>query len=144
MNGTVSDDGLPNPPGAVALNWSQFSGSGATTFANSNAATTTATFSTPGNYGLRLTADDGQVRTSSDVSIAVVVRPTITCVLSADLIRLSWDAANIGWRLQVQTNNISAGLSANWTDVAGANTTNSVTIPVDASTGTVFYRLIFP
>ena len=142
LHGAIDDDG--NPFGTVALTWSQVSGNGLVTFANSNAAVTTATFPAPGDYGLRLVADDGQVKTSSDTSIAVVARPTINCALSDGSLRLSWETANLGWRLQFQTNNVSVGLSAGWTDVAGANTTNSMTIPVAGFPGTVFYRLVFP
>ena len=38
LNGTVNDDGLPNPPGTVTATWSQVSGPGTTTFGNVNCA----------------------------------------------------------------------------------------------------------
>ena len=43
--GTVTDDGLPNPPGAVTTSWSKQSGPGNVTFGNVSAAGTTAGFS---------------------------------------------------------------------------------------------------
>jgi K319L-like, PKD domain len=54
--GTVSDDGLPNPPGALTTTWSKVSGPGTVTFGNAAAVSTTASFSAAGNYVLRLTA----------------------------------------------------------------------------------------
>jgi hypothetical protein len=36
LSGTVTDDGLPNPPGAVTVAWSMDSGPGTVTFANSS------------------------------------------------------------------------------------------------------------
>jgi hypothetical protein len=71
LDGTVSDDGLPNPPGAVSTTWSEVSGPGTVTFGNANAVDTTASFSVDGDYTLRLTADDSALSTSDDVIITV-------------------------------------------------------------------------
>jgi hypothetical protein len=71
LDGTVSDDGLPNPPGAVTTTWSQVSGPGTVTFGNANAADTTASFGQTGNYVLRLTASDGALQSSNDIRIRV-------------------------------------------------------------------------
>ncbi len=72
LSGTVSDDGLPNPPGATTITWSQFSGPGGTSFADASSASTTATFSTTGVYVLRLTADDSAQSSWDDVTVTVV------------------------------------------------------------------------
>ncbi len=72
LDGTVSDDGLPEPPGAVSTTWSQVSGPGTVTFANASAVDTTATFSAAGTYVLRLTADDSLLSTSDEVTITVL------------------------------------------------------------------------
>ncbi|UJS18672.1 MAG: hypothetical protein L3J17_06365 [Candidatus Jettenia sp.] len=72
LNGTVSDDGLPNPPGAVTTIWSKVSGPGTVTFGNANAVDTTASFSVAGTYVLRLTADDSELNASDDVTITVL------------------------------------------------------------------------
>jgi hypothetical protein len=72
LNGTVTDDGLPDPPGSFTTVWSKISGPGVVTFANANAVDTTATFSAEGVYVLRLTADDGALSAFDDVSITVV------------------------------------------------------------------------
>ncbi len=59
-------------------------------------------------------------------------------------ITLSWPGDHTGWRLQVQTNTLTAGLGTNWFDVPGSTTTNSVSVPMDLMNGSVFYRLIYP
>jgi hypothetical protein len=71
MNGSVTNDGKPNPPGLAMLSWSQFSGPGSVEFADEHSATTTVTVSSGGTYVLRLTADDGRVKTADDVTITV-------------------------------------------------------------------------
>jgi hypothetical protein len=71
LDGTVTDDGLPNPPGAVTTTWSQVGGSGTVTFANASAKSTTATFSVVGSYILRLTAGDGELSSSDDMIVTV-------------------------------------------------------------------------
>lgn len=71
LAGTVSDDGLPNPPGAVTTTWSQVSGPGAITFADPSAVDTTASFSAPGPYVLRLTADDSELTASDELTVRV-------------------------------------------------------------------------
>ena len=71
LDGTVSDDGLPTPPGALTTTWSKASGPGTVTFGNANAADTTASFSEAGPYLLQLTANDGEKASSADVAILV-------------------------------------------------------------------------
>ena len=69
LDGTVTDDGLPNPPATVTTTWSKFSGPGTVTFGNASAVDTTATFSASGEYVLRLTADDSAKTTSDDITV---------------------------------------------------------------------------
>ena len=71
LGGTVTDDGFPNPPGRVTTTWSKLSGPVTVTFGNANAVDTTATFTLPGSYVLRLTANDGSLSTSDEVTITV-------------------------------------------------------------------------
>src|SRR5262244_2806578 len=69
--GSVSDDGLPNPPGAVTTTWSKVSVPGTVTFGNAAAVSTTASFSVSGSYVLRLTANDSALQASDDISVTV-------------------------------------------------------------------------
>jgi hypothetical protein len=70
LNGSVAEDGLPLG-GTLSLWWSVVSGAGTVTFANSNAAITTALFSTPGTYLLQLTATDTLLTNSDEIIITV-------------------------------------------------------------------------
>jgi hypothetical protein len=144
LNGSVSDDGKPNPPGTVMTSWNKLSGPGAVAFANSNSAATTVTFSVPGTYALQLVADDGQVRTVGSVTVTAIPRPSITVQSVPGAVRLSWPTNGGPWRLQTQTNSLDRGVGDNWVDVPGSAATNSLIVPVDPANGAVFYRLITP
>jgi len=71
LDGTVTDDGLPNPPAAVATEWTKISGPGTVTFGDALAVDTTATFSEAGIYVLRLSANDHFLSAGDDVTITV-------------------------------------------------------------------------
>jgi len=75
LDGTVTDDGLPNPPGTVTTLWTKVSGPGTVTFGDATAVDTTATFSEAGVYVLQLAADDGELRSSDTVTITVNPEP---------------------------------------------------------------------
>ncbi len=82
---------------------------------------------------------------SSGILSVVQTAPTnLVWQISNTNLNLSWPSSYTGWRLQVQTNALNAGLGTNWFDVAGASQTNNMTLPVDSTKGSVFYRLIFP
>jgi hypothetical protein len=73
LNGTVSDDGLPEGS-SLATTWSHVGGTGTGTvsFGNRNAVDTTATFSDdPGTYILELSASDGEYTTTDDITVTV-------------------------------------------------------------------------
>jgi hypothetical protein len=65
LTGAVRDDNLPAP---FTATWTVAAAPGPVTFANSNALSTTATFTNDGAYTLRLWADDGMAQTFDDVS----------------------------------------------------------------------------
>jgi hypothetical protein len=69
LDGTVSDDGRPNP--TPTTTWTKVSGPGTVTFASAAAVDTQASFSTDGTYVLRLTANDGALTTTDDITINV-------------------------------------------------------------------------
>jgi YD repeat-containing protein len=70
LNGSVTDDGLPPGYGVRSL-WSVADGPGSVTFGDPAALVTTATFSAPGVYVLRLTADDALISSSDLVEVRV-------------------------------------------------------------------------
>ena len=75
MQGSVSDDGLPNP---LITTWSYVSGAGTATFTNRFSLTTTVSFTVAGTKLLRLTADDGAAQSSDDVVIDIASPGTVT------------------------------------------------------------------
>jgi hypothetical protein len=71
----------------------------------------------------------------------------LTNGVSGGKLNLSWPTDHTGWRLLVQTNNLASGISSNtndWGTVAGSISTNQVSIPIDVSKPTEFYRLTLP
>ncbi len=86
--------------------------------------------------------------TLSVVAGGIATNPTnITATVSGGNLNLSWPADHTGWRLLVQTNNLLAGISSStndWGAVAGSTTTNQVSIPIDATKPTEFYRMSYP
>ncbi|HWB02830.1 MAG TPA: Calx-beta domain-containing protein [Verrucomicrobiales bacterium] len=72
LNATVTDDGRPLSSGGLTTSWTMISGPGTVTFGDSAAAKTTALFSAPGSYLLKLTAEDSELTASTNVSVFVL------------------------------------------------------------------------
>jgi hypothetical protein len=83
LDGTVTDDGLPNPPSAVTVTWSVSSGPGTVTFVNANAVDTQASFNQVGTYVLRLTASDGALSAFDSMTVTVQPPPNAPPVVDA-------------------------------------------------------------
>jgi subtilisin family serine protease len=79
LKGQVSDDGFPS--GNTSVLWSRVSGPGTVTFTNAQQLSTTASFSVPGIYVLRLTANDGELSSYNDVQLTV--NPSLLPIVSA-------------------------------------------------------------
>jgi fibronectin type 3 domain-containing protein len=58
--------------------------------------------------------------------------------------QLAWPQDHTSWSLQVQTNSPSGGLGTNWVTVPASKATNQMTFPLDSTSGSVFFRLIYP
>jgi hypothetical protein len=91
LAGSVTDDGLPVPPGDVVATWTQKSGPPGVVFADPNDPTTQATFPGTGSYSLRLTGDDSQLITSDDVTITIL-DPAVPAVFETSVSTSSDDA----------------------------------------------------
>jgi len=68
----------------------------------------------------------------------------ITASVIGGALQLSWPADHIGWRLEAQTNNLTAGLNTNWFTVSGSSETNQILLPINPANGSVFWRLAYP
>src|SRR5690606_5985306 len=90
LGGTVTDDGRPlGYPLTIA--WSKVEGPGSVSFEDAASAATTATFSVPGTYVLRLSARDAMHVASSDT---MLVRIGLTGSVEPDAALVAWWPAN--------------------------------------------------
>jgi len=124
LAGTVTDDGLPNPPAAFTTTWSMVSGPGTVTFANPAAVTTTATFSTAGTYTLRLTANDSALSASDDVVITVIAanQPPVVNAGPDQTVTFPAAANLVGAVTDDGLPNPPAAFTTTWTVVSGPGT----------------------
>ena len=139
LSGTVNDNG--NSPGTVTTTWLQTGGPPGIIFGNSNSASTTASFPSPGTYQLQITASDGQAATVSSLTINVIM-PGLSLLPLPGALQLSWPDSNTNWLLQYQSNSLSVGLGTNWVYVPSP-ITNPFLMPVYPGAGSVFFRLVF-
>ena len=59
-------------------------------------------------------------------------------------LQLSWPQDHLGWRLQIQTNDLSGGLGTNWATVPNSANVMGTNIVVNPTNGGVFLRLVYP
>jgi hypothetical protein len=101
------------------------------------------TANTAGTTTITATTLDGGF--SAGCSVTVTNLPAV--MLSAERngsnssLSLSWPIVYTGWLLQVQTNPPDAGLSTNWFTILGSEATNQIIVPIDSTSGSLFYRL---
>lgn len=140
--GTASDDGRPASTGNLTTSWTTLSGPGTVTFGSSTALHTTAVFSAPGDYTLQLAANDGQVQSVDTLVVSALPLPTLSHSLTVGTLRLAWPANALGWRLETQTNSLSA---TGWLTIPGSSNVTSMLLPMDGDAPiSVFFRLVFP
>ncbi len=82
LDGNVSDDGQPNPPGSFSTSWSQVGGPAAVVIANTNALKTSASFPGVGTYVLRFAADDGQLQATGDITVTLSIDQSPTTLVT--------------------------------------------------------------
>jgi len=70
LGGSASDDGQP-ADSSLAVAWTRVSGPGSVSFADAASATTSATFTADGTHVLRLTASDGELSDSDDMTVTI-------------------------------------------------------------------------
>jgi hypothetical protein len=131
--------GVPTP----ALQWRQNGTNivGATSAVLNIASTT---LSDNGTYSVVVSNSAGAVA-SSNATITIPAQPTsLTPTFTNGALNLSWPATQTGSRLLAQTNPPGVGLTTNWQAVANSNTTNQVAIPVNLTSGSAFFRLVYP
>ena len=157
LDGTVTDDGLP---GAVTTTWSKVSGPGSVSFGNAGQQDTTATFGKAGTFVLQLTANDGALATSDQVTVTVQgsasgpgsAQPSLTATASDATVPVGSPTAINGTlspALDGQTVVLQRLSGTTWSDVSsaaavgGASANVSFTV-TSSTTGSVQYRLVAP
>jgi hypothetical protein len=118
---------------------------------NTGSSTNTYPVITPTIPGSGLLWDLSQLWVSGNIGVVGVNSgPSLTNSFSIEggtniIAQFSWDASNLGYRLQTLVAPLTSGLSAtNWTGVAGSWTNTTVTLTNTIATNSVFYRLVFP
>jgi hypothetical protein len=59
-------------------------------------------------------------------------------------LQISWPQDHLGWRLQIQTNDLTGGLGTGWVTIPNSTNVDMVNIPIDPMDGAVFLRLVYP
>jgi len=146
----------------VALNWSAASsatgykikrsltsGSGyvnivtnaSLTFTNNGLANGTLYYfvvSATNSFGESTNSTEVSARPTSSASVAM------NAANAAGQLQISWPADHTGWQLQSQTNNLTSGLGTNWVNLPASMQTNQMSVPLNATNGSVFFRLVRP
>jgi autotransporter-associated beta strand protein len=78
--------------------------------------------------------------TNGVLTVYSTVSTNLDVSLADGQLQISWPADHLGWRLQVQTN----GVGGEWVDWPDTSTVTSVTNFLDASSGSMFFRLAYP
>ncbi len=97
-------------------------------------------------YAVSATNSTAESSNSTQVSArpTSATAPTIIMGNSSTQMTLGWPVDHTGWLLQSQTNAFGQGLSTNWVTICGSDTNNQLSIPIVATNGSVFLRLIHP
>jgi polygalacturonase len=68
----------------------------------------------------------------------------ITLQASSGQLQLLWPQDHLGWRLQIQTNDLSKGLGTNWVTVPNSTNVCQTNVTVNPTNGSVFLRMVYP
>jgi hypothetical protein len=92
-------------------------------------------------YWTNRLAVNGSIAVAATGSVINPNSTNITTSVSGGNLTLSWPQDHTGWTLQAQTNPPGVGLGTTWFDVGGSVSTNSITVPLISTNGSVFFRL---
>ncbi|RYD72678.1 MAG: tandem-95 repeat protein, partial [Verrucomicrobiaceae bacterium] len=147
LAGTANDDGRPAGK-TLSAKWQLVAGPGVVTFTDQNALATTATFTEPGSYLLRLSASDSELSASDELAVTVQPKNTAPVVSaggdqsirSGEQVTLTGTTTDDGLPL-------AATLSVQWSQISGpgvatfADATAPVTTVTFSTPGTYVLRL---
>ena len=113
-----------------------------TNFADSQVTNATAYF-----YVVSASGAGGESSNSVEVSAIPLPsnQPTnLLMQVAGGQMYLSWPQDHLGWRLQIQTNDITAGLTPNWYTVPNSTGIDVTNLAIGTTNGSVFLRLVYP
>jgi hypothetical protein len=114
LNGTTSDDGLPNPPAAYTVLWTQENnGAPAVAISPDNLDGTSVTITERGDYEFRLTANDGDASSFDTVRIVV---GSDDCDASHIKTGIAYNPGDVNLDCVVDLQDFALLLTANWMD----------------------------
>jgi RHS repeat-associated protein len=147
LNASVSDDGLPSGS-SLTTTWSKLSGPGNVTFASPSQTVTSATFTEPGSYVLRLTAFDSELTTSDDLTVTVIPENHAPAVnAGADQTITFPGLANLNGSVSDDGLPQGSALTTTWTKLSGpgsvvfSNPNSSISSAAFSSPGAYVLRL---
>ena len=88
--------------------------------------------------------NNGSQISLANIAVVSTTPPPMSVTPGGQQLQVSWPADHTGWRLEAQTNSLSSGLGTNWFTVFNSAVTNQITLPVTTTSGSVFYRLVYP
>jgi autotransporter-associated beta strand protein len=91
-----------------------------------------------GTAWLNKIATDGTLRVVATTPVMLGAQT------SGASLSFSWPADHVGWKFEMQTNGLNAGLGTNWTEVPGSDTNDQITVPIIPGSGSAFFRLVSP
>jgi hypothetical protein len=83
------------------------------------------------------------INLGSGAAAPSLVRTNLSYQVSGGQLQLSWPSDHVGWYLQVQTNAAGSGLGSNWATLPASNITNTYSLPVGLTNGSVFLRMVY-
>ena len=86
----------------------------------------------------------GQVNLVAALPISLAPTNILFQIVGGNQMQLSWPQNHLGWRLEIETNSLSAGLGANWFTVPNSTNVDQITIPINTANDSVFLRLVYP
>ena len=99
-------------------------------------------------YYYVVTAVSGGESTNSLQAVATVLpsamQTNIVVHAGNGQLELSWPQDHLGWRLQIQTNDLSKGLGTNWVTVPNSTNVCQTNVTVNPTNGSVFLRMVYP
>lgn len=88
--------------------------------------------------------DTHNLGVNGNIAVVSTSAVSLKSSYSSGNLNLAWPSDHTGWRLEIQTNALSTGISTNWFTWPNSADTNAATIPVNPANPSVFLRLAFP